>query len=1202
MKKILKNGLSLAMAFLMVVSSAIVPIFAESLTSITEIDISQCEKIYFKCLTDKDTAGYKVGEEMVFTLTLYADGKQISAPYFNYVIKGDDGYSASGYADATSGTVELKAKATKPGAVRIEVLPADANKQVIKGKNITKFEGGAIANPSEISTTYPEPLDFDEFWEGKLAELDECAPDIFSIEQINPSNASTRYDYYIVKVNCIGKPNMTATNATYTAGILSVPKNAEPGTLSLKLVFQGYGVYSAGVSAYSKTVYFAVCAHSIDQLMEDAYYNEEALGLTDYAFSPAENADPNNAYLTYMLLRDVQALRFLKKYFGEEGGEASLNDVKTGEAINTGAWKGLWNGESIETRGSSQGGFQAIGVAALDKDVSYVYAGVPWHADVGVNTIPTRIHSTFRPEYVDGLLYLDTAIFAKRIEAEKVELMGGTGDPLCPMYGVQSVYNNLNVDYASLTFKQGHAHSTTNSVGEDSLQVKTKDSITASTDAFVAVGVDAETFTNSWLALTGRNAVVVESPEDFDDDHDKKIVIDIKAFSDVNDEGKSYEEVYNEIKATAANSGADIYAVGYTGTLAALNNTHKALFTLAADPTSNVYLVSLNEKADNIMSLTRSVVTNLSGAIFENQPLNNVEYKIVSENGLVSGSLVSVNDLNNISIYPVALPCYAMKSAELSTVYNSPEESGTENGSITLVANGEMKNFSIIKASDIDAWGEDAGITWVLSGKTLNVYGKDIAADSSYDWNSYIGAVEKVVLNDGITSIPSNAFSVPAGAKIQIPFSVKSIDDNAFFGNTNFTIVSYEFSTAQNFAKAKGISFESLGVSYVEGHIQGPYADNIWTYNASTKTLTITSNKPSGYNETGSMKDDYTDSWKPFITEIEKVVIEGNISKISGAAFKGATNLKEVIHNGITQIDTGVFYDCPNLTTVSVYGHVALPGVLDFSTVTNKSSNFTKKIFNGNTKAYGIILSSVYGNEAGSIDIMNLPRNLTTIYGSSEYLESFCAENNLKFVCFGKTSDNKMAWTIDDGVMTMMGEGAISGLGTDIANRAAEVTKVVIPDTVTTIKNEAFAELINLESVRFKGNAPKVSGGTKPFGNRGSSFSVIVEMDAKGFGSKTWCGYTIVKYIYKAGDLNGDDVVNAIDAVMLAQYLANWDIEANIKAADTNGDGTVNAIDAVLLAQYLANWDVTLADPQLPDPGDDTELEDIEVESGRLFD
>ncbi|MBO5280342.1 MAG: dockerin type I repeat-containing protein, partial [Clostridia bacterium] len=62
----------------------------------------------------------------------------------------------------------------------------------------------------------------------------------------------------------------------------------------------------------------------------------------------------------------------------------------------------------------------------------------------------------------------------------------------------------------------------------------------------------------------------------------------------------------------------------------------------------------------------------------------------------------------------------------------------------------------------------------------------------------------------------------------------------------------------------------------------------------------------------------------------------------------------------------------------------------------------------------------------------------------------------------------------------------------------------------------------------------------------------------------------------KSGDPSGDGEINAVDAVLLAQVIAGWDVELDISAADCNGDGEVNAIDAVLLAQFIAGWDVVL--------------------------
>lgn len=60
------------------------------------------------------------------------------------------------------------------------------------------------------------------------------------------------------------------------------------------------------------------------------------------------------------------------------------------------------------------------------------------------------------------------------------------------------------------------------------------------------------------------------------------------------------------------------------------------------------------------------------------------------------------------------------------------------------------------------------------------------------------------------------------------------------------------------------------------------------------------------------------------------------------------------------------------------------------------------------------------------------------------------------------------------------------------------------------------------------------------------------------------------------GDVNGDEIVNGKDGILLAQYLAGWNVTIVDLAADCNGDGNINGKDGILLAQYLAGWDVTL--------------------------
>ncbi|MBN2738200.1 MAG: DUF3160 domain-containing protein [Spirochaetales bacterium] len=63
----------------------------------------------------------------------------------------------------------------------------------------------------------------------------------------------------------------------------------------------------------------------------------------------------------------------------------------------------------------------------------------------------------------------------------------------------------------------------------------------------------------------------------------------------------------------------------------------------------------------------------------------------------------------------------------------------------------------------------------------------------------------------------------------------------------------------------------------------------------------------------------------------------------------------------------------------------------------------------------------------------------------------------------------------------------------------------------------------------------------------------------------TVTGYTGIRY----GDVNNDNAINIIDALLIAQYFVSLNhIHMDLEAADVNHDGQVNIVDALLIAQY----------------------------------
>ncbi|MBO5280733.1 MAG: dockerin type I repeat-containing protein [Clostridia bacterium] len=66
------------------------------------------------------------------------------------------------------------------------------------------------------------------------------------------------------------------------------------------------------------------------------------------------------------------------------------------------------------------------------------------------------------------------------------------------------------------------------------------------------------------------------------------------------------------------------------------------------------------------------------------------------------------------------------------------------------------------------------------------------------------------------------------------------------------------------------------------------------------------------------------------------------------------------------------------------------------------------------------------------------------------------------------------------------------------------------------------------------------------------------------------------------GDFNLDGVCNAVDAVMLSQFLAGWDLSSDDhnENFDLSGDKKTDVTDSVTLAQLIAGWDISRPLPQ----------------------
>ncbi len=390
--------------------------------------------------TDKDAISYQVGESITFTIRLDADGKTASCPQFKYVLGADDGRAAKeAYADGKTGVLTLTTKLDVPGFVHLQVTVCDKDGKPIEG--VGKFDGGAAVGISDVRKKKAEPADFDAFWKSQLEKLDGTVPELLEAKEVESPNAS--YTVYAVKIRFC-EDN---TWGNYVSGYLSVPKNAKPGSLSLYVTFNGYGVADATKECVSGRATLNIAAHSLELGKPSWYYTQLESGkLKDYGFKAEYNATRETVYFREMILRDVQGVRFMKRYFDSDG-----SDVR---------FKGLWNEKkTLILSGGSQGGFQCAAVAALDSDVTQATLYIPWLCDIGGCGTDGRQKSTFMPAYTEALEYYDSVNFAKRITCSVYIESAGLGDYVATPSGITSFYNNLtSCTYKRIVYRQNFVH------------------------------------------------------------------------------------------------------------------------------------------------------------------------------------------------------------------------------------------------------------------------------------------------------------------------------------------------------------------------------------------------------------------------------------------------------------------------------------------------------------------------------------------------------------------------------------------------------------------------------------------------------------------------------------------------------------------------------------------------------------------------
>jgi len=413
--------------------------------------------VCFSAYTDKDALSYKVGEEMSFEIYLLANNEVVSAPYFYYSVEGEDGQpKTEGYVDGSKGHFTVKAKLSKPGAVRVKAYICDENKikQTKNNSNLyvdlststpqkadLAFKGGAIAGLEEITIAGKIPTDLAEFWDGIVADCYKGDIKVLRFDELDPKeyNGPDTHKLYLLEIESDGG---------FVTGYLTYPIAKEK--LTLRCGFVSYGnAKKPGTAFLSEAACFNICAHSYH--LDDPNAIVPDKDGKSYGFYMPENNDRDTVYFKNMFIRNLTATRFLKAYIGDASYGKIIFEGKTVAPLNK--WS---RGDDYYVQGGSQASFQSVAMAAFDKDVTRASFGVPWFCDIGGDLVGR--FSGWNPEYTDALMYYDAVALATLIDPEvDVTITAGLGDTTSEPSGVVALYNALKCK-VSMSMTQNREH------------------------------------------------------------------------------------------------------------------------------------------------------------------------------------------------------------------------------------------------------------------------------------------------------------------------------------------------------------------------------------------------------------------------------------------------------------------------------------------------------------------------------------------------------------------------------------------------------------------------------------------------------------------------------------------------------------------------------------------------------------------------
>lgn len=401
--------------------------------------------------------------------------------------------------------------------------------------------------------------------------------------------------------------------------------------------------------------------------------------------------------------------------------------------------------------------------------------------------------------------------------------------------------------------------------------------------------------------------------------------------------------------------------------------------------------------------------------------------------------------------------------------------------------------FKYISAITAPSGACEDNLSWNYANGILTVSGTGEMLCTGFwaPWSAYREFIKSVVLEDGITTIGTSAFSdYPALISVDLPKSLTSIGQSAFYwcdklttvtipagvtelGKTAFngckglkSIISYAVEPPTCGANCFYNVDKSIPVLVPKGSLEkyqdesadgwkdftniqvnpiaasgfcGAEGKNLqWTLNIDS-VLTISGE--------GAMADNVS-SWIPYRSAIKSIVIEDGATSIGNEAFADCANLLSVtVPNSLTRIGNSAFSGCSKLSDFVIPARVIEIGKYAFSgcaalttiEIPDKVTRIGEKAFNNCSGLSSITCIGVpaecgadcFAGVDKSIPL-NVPEEYVEDYSNAKEWEDFTNIKGVKCdIASGVLAyNNQISWRITcKGALMIEGNGIIPAVG-----------------------------------------------------------------------------------------------------------------------------------------------------------------------------